>query len=451
MHMGAYRSNSQPPPWTHRALTTATNGHRTADRVAHAALTRAHTTRIPPEHVRQWLTRHHPETSRITRDENAWRAIVAGTRDRVAATRTPAGARELLTQLTRRLVTHVLTPFDQVDEALGVSARAVNAARAATGVVFVGVLRQVANPGRGQAAMDSALVTLPRLAVQLGCTVASARSAVRLATRLGWLAEVKRLPGSGVRYRLGRVRGDVNRGRMHALADLVDATVEHLTAGDGERPGPDVAALLSVDHPAWGYPTPRAAGQREATELDRPSWLILLADETTNETGHVVDPVRDLGLSDRLVARHRALLMRAGLYDDATSLVDALDEYAEGTGARARYETAEAARRAATEARLDALTVARERAKKARAAVRKALRAAQAEVGVTVPGPADPAELRPAWARLVHTELADVGPELRVAVRRELARRLAKAGHPDREARAVADRLAPDEPHPAAA
>lgn len=190
----------------------------------------------------------------------------------------------------------------------------------------------------------------------------------------------------------------------------------------------------------------------EQGELDLTARLVLIADAASGESGLVhVDPVTDWGVSAAGVRNARTLLMRAGCYDPDADLGETLTTYGRATGALARAAEAEQERAAAAAQQVDAVTAARERAKKARAIVKKALRAAQAEVGVTVPGPDDPAELRPAWARSVHAHLTGVDQGLRVAVRRELARRLTRAGHPDREARAVADRLAPDEPHPAAA
>jgi len=123
-----------------------------------------------------------------------------------------------------------------------------------------------------------------------------------------------------------------------------------------------------------------------------------------------------------------------------------VDVRATAAGARARAAEAERDRAAAAAQQVDAVTTARARAKKARAIVKKALTAAESEVGARVPGPADEPDLRPQWAKVVHAQLVDVDQSLRVAVRRELARRLTRAGHPDREARAVAGKLCPDPP-----
>ena len=453
MHNRTTPRRPLPPAVLDPALGPATRNH-TGTTAVLACLTAATQKRIAPHHAQQWLNDRRPDLTRHVNNPHTWARLVAVARDRVKQTETLSGRRELARVVLARTLAHALSSFPWIDkqgELISASPRAVNTARAALLHLGVSQVKQIANPGpSGQPAMDALLVVLPRLACRLGVTRATARSAVRLLVQAGALVHVKQLPMGG-RYRLGRVQ---DRAFSALLDDTIEATLDRLFDDREDPPLPalDVQAILTAGtHPVFAFPD-RAPGSRRPTELDLTARLVLIADAVSGESGLVhVDPVTDWGVSAAGVRNARTLLMRTGCYDPDADLGETLTTYGRATGALARAAEAERERAAAAAQQVDAVTAARERAKKARAIIKKALRAAQAEVGVTVPGPDDPAELRPTWARLVRAELAGVDQGLRAAVRRELVRRLTRAGHPDREARAVADRLAPDEPHPAAA
>lgn len=420
------------------ALGPATTGLTGPRRIALAALCRGLDLGIAPSRIRLWLTSRRPETESLCSSPTLFASLVVAARSRVAASSHPGARAEMLVQVSRRLVTHLLAPTPDVDrhgEPLGVKPRAVNSARIALAIIGVGILRQVANPKKSERSMESALVTLPWLAARMGTTRISARNAVGLCERLGWLSEVKRTPGGGTRYRLGRVRSAEDRTRSIQLDDLVLALAD--TAHGDDNNSLDVAWLLTVDHPTWHY-SERAEGSRVPTEPDAVTWLVGLVDLITVETGVVVDPVAQFGISARLVATHRTLIEKNGLMDRDDAVDDRLDELGHAGDAIARATQVEATRREQAAVRTESLHAVRAE----RATAREVLDRALKDVG-PVPGiDGEPAD-RAAWAKALHAELEAVDPSLATSVRRDITQRLIRAGHEVEASKRIAGLIVP--------
>lgn len=353
--------------------------------------------------------------------------------------------------LTRVLAHALLRPYPftgRDGELLTAAPRAVMTARAVLLHLGVAQVQQIADPGpSGQPAMDSILLNQGRVAVRLGVARRpTVSNAVGLLRASGALVHVKDHP-MGARFRVGRV---ADRVQAALLGDTVDACLDYLFDTRDDRPLPalDVQAVLTAcTHPTFAYPAPRERGSRKASELDLTARLILIADAVSGESGMVhVDPVNDWAVSAAGAKNARTNLMRAGCYDADADMAETLTAYGRQTGALARAAEAEQERAAAAAQQVDAVTAARQRAKKARAIVKKTIGVAETEVGVRVPGPADQPDLRPVWAKAVHAQLVEVDQELRVAVRRELTRKLTAAGHTKESAQAVASKLCPDQP-----
>lgn len=434
MHMAAY--SRVPLRELDAALGPATSGLTGARRIALAALCRGLDVGIAPSRIRLWLTSRRPETESLCSSPTLYATLVVAARSRVAASSSPGARAEMLVQVSRRLVTHVLTPTPEIDrhgEALGLKPRAVNSARIALAVIGVGILRQVANPKESERSMESAMVTLPWLAARMGTTRISARNAVNLCERLGWLSEVKRTPGGGTRYRLGRVRSAEDRTRSIQLDDLVLALAD--TAHGDDNESLDVAWFMTADHPTWHYGQ-RAEGSRVPTEPDAVTWLVGLADAVTVETGVVIDPVEQFGLSARLVATHRSLVEKAGLMDEGVDLGVSLTELGRESGAIERARTIEVARREGAAIRSETLVAVRTE----RATGRELLDQALREAG-PVPGPDAGIVDQSAWAAALNSELGQVPDGIRQAVQLALRGKMIRSGWPEDRATRVAERV----------
>lgn len=434
MHMAAY--SRVPLRELDAALGPATSGLTGARRIALAALCRGLDAGIAPSRIRLWLTSRRPETESLCSSPTLYASLVVATRSRVVASSHPGARAEMLVQVSRRLVTHLLAPTPETDrhgEPVAVTPRAVNSARIALAVIGVGILRQVANPRESERSMESAMVTLPWLAARMGTTRVSARKAVGMCERLGWLSEVKRTPGGGTRYRLGRVRSAEDRTRSIQLDDLVLALADTVHGDDNDSL--DVAWLLTADHPTWHY-AGRTEGSRVPTDPDAMTWLVGLADAVTTETGVFEDPVEQFGLSARLVSTHRSLIESAGLMEEGVDPGAALTELGRESGAVERARTAELARREKSLVRTESMQAVRAERSVGRTVLDQALKSAG-----LVPGPDEDVADQSAWASALNSELAQVDDELRPAVRHALRSKMVRTGWSTEKADRVSERI----------
>lgn len=343
MHMTASVISPPKPRLTDvRSLLRSATGSPTQRACAVATL--GHRLGLPPAAVRLYVTRSgDPELTAIASNPIVWSRLSDSARAKVAGSSSLAGRAALRREVARRLVARVLLP---VDPDAGLTPHRVVAARHATALVGVEVLRATA---RG---MDAVYVPESDLAVRMGVGRLSARSALQACESLGWVRATKRAKGSAALYKLPRLPRSVENAALTHW-DLIerlgdpdaaagwddedhDPETAELLAG---LPDPGLAAevLLSVDHPAWAH-SKVTGGPRGA--LTRTHWLVLLADQAG------VDPVA-LGVPDRAVKSARRDLERAGVGPaQGGSLVDRLDWAAAETGAAGRHREAWAARTA---------------------------------------------------------------------------------------------------------
>lgn len=324
-----------------RPLLHSATGSRTQRACAVAAL--GHRLGFPPAAVRLYVTRSgDPELTAIAQNLIVWSRLSDSARAAVRGSSSPAGRAALRREVARRLVARVLLTGDA---AAGLTPHRTLAARYATALVGVEILRATV---RG---MDAVYVPEADLAVRMGVTRGTARSALATCESLGWLRATKRPQGSAALYKITRLPRSVENAAL-AHWDLAErlGDPDGAAGWDDVDVDPEIAELLaglpdvgwavqvfeSVDHPAWSYSKVRG-GPRALT---RAHWLVLLADQAA------VDVVQ-LGALDRVVRSVRRDLDRAGVGPaHGGSLVDQLDRVAEESGALARHREAWAVRSA---------------------------------------------------------------------------------------------------------
>lgn len=399
---------------TTAALTQAVTGYTQPSRVILAAHVRGTTLGLPAAHTTIWLHTHRPDVRDVLTSAAYPRLISAATTVARASGSVGPGsaAAETVRGLVRRLIVHLTTPHAAT---LHGSTSGFATARQALAVLGAELLRDYGAGGHGR---DSILVSHQRLAVRMGVTRLTARSAVQRCVDYGWLREVKRVPGGGVRYRLGRVRGEAACVRAALFMDVIDETVETVLDGGEDDASLPVQLLLRADHPTWGY------GAK--TDLSRTHWTVAFAD------GLGIDPT-DLGLSARAVSAARRLLETVGIVRGVTDLRGLLARCGAESGATDRARDAELERRAAADARRAAVDDVRRRRAEARAAVAAAIGRAG-----RVPDLTSDTAARATWAHTMHDNLTVRGAD----VTREVRLRLERAGWDTPTAARVAERVA---------
>jgi hypothetical protein len=199
----------------------------------------------------------------------------------------------------------------------------------------------------GEKRWDTALVTHPRLAVQLGCSAPRARAALLRAVELSVLAIVSERPGGGKRVRIPS--------RLTPEAELVAwahpesvAAVASWRAGDPLPEDPTAAVICSAGHPAWAYGdwVDGRSGKRVDGWL---LWAVVLA------TVAGADPAELTGLADRSARRIARIAGDYGLGWGGDELTRVLDQVAADSNAEARRGEAEEARRKAAKERAEAV------------------------------------------------------------------------------------------------
>jgi hypothetical protein len=203
----------------------------------------------------------------------------------------------------------------------------------------------------GEKRWDTALVTHPRLAVQLGCSTPRARSALLRAVDDSILSVVSERPGGGRRVRIPS--------RLTPDAELVAwahpetvAAVASWRDGDPLPEDPTAAVICSVGHPAWAYGEWVDGGSGKPVD-GWDLWSIVLA---TVAGG---DPAELTGLAGRSARR---LARIAGGYElgwGGDELTRVLDRLAADSDAEARRDEAEQARRRAAVERAEAVAAHR--------------------------------------------------------------------------------------------
>jgi hypothetical protein len=195
---------------------------------------------------------------------------------------------------------------------------------------------------------STALVTHPKLAVQLGCSTPRARAALRRAVDDRMLAVVSERPGGGRRVRLP--------GRLTPTAELVGwshpetvAAVGSWRAGDPLPEDPAAAVICSVSHPAWSYGDwvdPRSGKSVDGWDL----WAVSLAMVSGAE------PAAATGLAERSAGRLARIAGDYGLGWGGDELARVLDQVAADSDAQVRRNEAEQARRRAAAERAAAVS-----------------------------------------------------------------------------------------------
>jgi hypothetical protein len=205
----------------------------------------------------------------------------------------------------------------------------------------------------GEKRWDTALVTHPKLAVQLGCSAPRARAALRRAIDDQMLTVVSERPGGGKRVRIPS--------RLTPDAELLAwshpetvAAVASWRAGDPLPEDPTAAVICSVGHPAWAYG--EWVDGRSGKPVDGwDVWGVVLA------TVAGADPAELTGLAERSARRIAPIAGDHGLGWGGDELTRVLDQVAATSGAEARRDEAEEARRKVAKERAEAVAAHRVR------------------------------------------------------------------------------------------
>jgi len=348
----------------------------TPHRAALALLAAA--TRVPgatPGQVRAWVRARSdvPALVAFAADRGRWSRAATDTARYVTLHASPEGRRQLRLDVARRLVGVLLSPCSS---SVGRGAGA-DGARAAAALVGVGQLESLAEGGPG---IDAPLLPLPRLAVQMGCTVDTARTALRRAVAAGLVVKVGARRGSANAFRLAAVRDGGTADTLERYTELVDA----LADGDDAHPG--AAAIRAAAHPAVAY-----------GPVGRRGWLALVA------RAMGLDPAQAWGWPVRVARATVRDLDRAGLLDRAgPDLAAQLDRLAyavgpDGLSPADRAAQAEMDRQARAATRLDAVRAVRAERDAARRQALGAARAAAAAAEVTAEARATTTVRLPPW------------------------------------------------------
>lgn len=265
---------------------------------------------------------------------------------------------------------------------------------------------------------DTIVMGAPELAVEMGCTRATASSALNAAVAAGWLRRMPSRKGSSPRWKLRQLPGA--RGAVaDAHSDLVDALVE----GDTDHPFAEV--FFAAAHPAIGYGEDATGA---SVRVGHFAWLVGLCDEGG------VDPV-EVGMTKRTLAKYRRVWLTAvATSERGDTIRPGLDAWAAAHGSDFLKEAAADAYEAQRQARVAEVEAVRARRAKVRAALDTLLTVHP------VPKPDARVEKRNAWVQALAASVAASGvpDEMRADLEKALAGKLRARHYPDHVAAKVA-------------